>query len=71
MIIYKPYAINATPCSILPHQMCQSNYCSNVYNMHVISLFENADEPVNTLNPTVKIFELCWNDHRVFLSFRS
>jgi len=58
MIIYKPYAIDAPQCSILAHQMCRSNYCSNGYIMHLIRLFDNPDEPVNTIGPTMKIFEL-------------
>ena len=48
MIIYKLYAINATRCSILLHQMRQSNDCSNRYFMYLIRLFDNPDEPVNT-----------------------
>ena len=71
MIIYKPYAIHAARCSILLHQMRRPHYCSNGYNMHHIGLFDNPDEPVNTISPTMKIFVLCWNHHRVFLRLRT
>ena len=71
MIIYKPYAIHVTQCSILLHQMCRPNYFSNGYNMHLIRLFDNLDEPVNTISLTIKIFVLCWNYHRIFLSLRT
>ena len=71
MNIYKPYAIDAARCSILPHQMCWSNYFSNGYNMHLIRLFDHPDEPVNTLSPTMEIFVLCRNHHCVFLSLRT
>jgi len=71
MIIYKPYAIYAAWCSIPQHKMCRSNNCSNWYNMHLIHLFDHPDEPVNTIGPTMKIFELCWNHHRVFLGLRT
>ena len=68
MIIYKLYAIVSIWCSILSQQICWSNNCSYKYNMHLISPFDNPDEPVNTINPTMRIFVPCWNHHRIFLS---
>ena len=70
MIIDKPYAIDAARRSILLHQLRRSNNCSNRYNMYHIRLFDNPDEPVNTISPTMTIFVLCRNHHRVFLSLR-
>ena len=58
MIIYKPYAPHAAWCSILPHQMREFNYCSNRYNTSLIRLFDNPDEPIKTISPTMKIIEL-------------
>jgi len=46
MFTYKPYAVDATRCSILLHQWCQSNYCSNRYKWHLICLFDNPEEPL-------------------------
>jgi len=39
--------------------------------MHLISLFDNPDELVNTMNPTLRIFVLCRNHHRIFLKLRT
>jgi len=71
MIIYKPYAIDPIWCSILWHQMLQSNNCSNRNSRHSISLFDNPDESVNTISPTMRIFVLCWNHHCIFLHLRT
>jgi len=71
MIIYKPFIIDATWCSILLQQMWQSNYCSNGYNMCLICLFKNPDEPVKIISPTIKMCVLCWNHHHVFSSLRT
>jgi len=68
MIINTPYPINFIWCSILSPPMCQSTNCHNRYNMHRISLFENPDEPVNTISPNIQIIELCWNHHHVLFS---
>jgi len=38
MSIYKPYAIDAARCSIVPHQIYHVNNGSNCYNMHHIQL---------------------------------
>jgi len=56
--------------SFLPqwYQMCWSNFCLKGYFMHYISLFDNPDEPINTIRPTMLIFVLCWNHRTIFLS---
>jgi len=71
MSIYKPYEIDSIWCSILQHKMCLSDNCSDRYNMHMISLFANLDEPVNTFSPTMRIFVLHWNHRHTFLSLRT
>jgi len=48
--------------------MCESNNCSQRYNMYLISLFDNSDEHVNTLSPAMQIFVPCSNHHRIYLS---
>jgi len=50
--------------------MCRSNNCSDRYNMDLSSLFDNPDEPINTLSPIMRIFVLCWNHHHIFLRLR-
>jgi len=50
--------------------MCPSNYCSQGYNMHHTRLFDNPDEPINTISPTMKIIDPCWNHHLVLLNLR-
>jgi len=58
MIMYKPDGIEPIWCSDLLQQMYQFHYCSDRYNMHHISLFDNPDEPFNTISPTIRIFVL-------------
>jgi len=50
--------------------MCRSNNCSDRYNLHLIRLCDDADEPVKTISPTMRIFVLCWIHHSIFLSLR-
>jgi len=53
---------------IFSHYMCRSNNCSDRYNMYLTRLFDNPDDPVNTISPAMWIFVLCSNHHHVFLS---
>jgi len=71
LIIYKPYPIHATQYSILPHQICCSNYCFNQHHMDVISLLDNLNEPVSTISPTLSMFVHCCNHHNIFLNCRT
>jgi len=60
MTMYKPYAIDSIWWSILSHQVCRSNNCSNRYNLHHISLFGNPDEPINTISQPCRLLYFDW-----------
>jgi len=68
MVIYKRYAIDSIWCSILSHQLCRPNSFSIRHNQHLLSLFDNLNESVNTISPTIPIFVLCGVHHRILWS---
>lgn len=67
-IICKLLSISCSSWSILSHQLRRLNNCSRRYNSHYIILFDNPDEPLNAISPTLGICER-FLDHLII--FRS
>jgi len=61
MLDWKPWAIESMWCSIVQHYICQSNNCSNMYNVPLITLFDIPDDCINTSRPTMQLLYLVGN----------